>query len=283
MFGIVGSNWRFDAPVVAACSLALGLYIAGVRRYERRRGRHWAARRGWAFGTAILSAIVAIESPLDAAGDARFAPHMVQHLILTDVTAPLLLLGGPLLLALSVAPGRIARGIVAALKSPLGRTLTHPVLTWTLFILTLWVSHYTGFFELALDSEPIHILEHAIYLGTALLFWLPIIPVGPTPWSESPLAYPLRMVYLLLAMPAEAMLGFTINGARHVLYPHYVVAGLADQRAAGEIMWVGGSACMFIAFMFVGFGWAEHEQRLGERSDRYGAKRAIDARQSSRS
>jgi cytochrome c oxidase assembly factor CtaG len=199
---------------------------------------------------------------------------MVQHLILTDVAAPALLLGAPLLLVLAAAPTRLARAIVAFLRGPVGRTLAFPPLTWAAFIVALWVLHFTGFFELALENESVHALEHAIYLATALLFWFPVIAIGPTPWAHGPLAFPLRLLYLLLAMPAEGMLGFVLNGAPRVLFPHYAAAGLADQQAAGEIMWIGATLAMFVAFMIVGFQWAEAEQRAGERYDRLAVESA---------
>ncbi len=253
--------------MLAACASALVAYSLAAVRYRRLRGRQWPPARWWWFAVGAASALIAIESPLDAAGDSRFAPHMVQHLILTDISAPCILLGGPLLLLLSVGPNRVARAVVQFLNGTIGRALTFPALTWTIFIVTLWTLHYSGFFELALESESVHVLEHAIFLAAALLFWLPIVGVGPTPWAGNALAHPMRMVYLLVAMPAEGMLGFTLNGARHILYRHYAGAGLADQQAAGEIMWIGGSLCMFVAFMLVGLDWAKHEQRLGERAD----------------
>ena len=259
------AHWRLDPVVVGSALVALVAYLAGVSRYRALRRRAWPRARTVWFVTAIVAGLVAIESPLDAAGDARFAPHMVQHLILTDVTAPLLLLGAPLLLVLSVAPNRVARRIVGFLRSPVGRVLAFPVFTWIVFMLSLWLLHFTGFFEAALQNEPLHVLEHAIYLGTALLFWFPIIAIGPSPWSHGALAFPLRLLYLLVAMPAEGMLGFTLNSARHVLYPHYAAAGLGDQQTAGEIMWIGGTLAMFVAFMLVGYEWAQHEQRLGDR------------------
>ncbi len=259
------AGWRFDPTVFAVAACAIVMYAAGVRRYRRIRARRWTRGRIIWFALAVGTTLLALESPLDAAGDGRFAPHMVQHLILTDVSAPCFLLSGPLLLVLSISRTGTARRIVAFFKGPVGQVVTFPVFTWLVFILSLWLLHFTGFFEAALDAEPIHELEHAIYLTTAVLFWLPIIAIGPTPWSQNPLAYPLRMLYLLVAMPAEGMLGFTLNGARHVLYPHYAAAGLADQQAAGETMWIGGTLAMFIAFMIVGYQWTEHEQRLGER------------------
>ena len=261
------TNWRFDSLPAITAIVALAAYLAAAARFRALRGRAWPhALTAW-FVAAVLAGLAAIESPLDAAGDARFAPHMVQHLILTDVTAPLLLLGAPLLLVLSTAPTGVARRMVGYLKSPVGRVLGSPIFTWSVFILTLWLLHYTGFFEAALDDGALHVLEHALYLGTALLFWFPVIAIGPTPWSQGALAFPLRLLYLLVAMPAEGMLGFTLNGARHVLYPHYAAAGLADQQSAGEIMWIGGTLVMFVAFMIVGFEWAKHERRLGDKLD----------------
>jgi len=234
-------------------------------RSTRRSGRSWSTGRSAAFFVGVASGIFAIESPLDAASDVRFAPHMLQHLILTDVTAPFLLLGAPVLLALVATPSPMARRIVAVMRSRVAHVIAFPVVTWFVFIVTLWVVHLSGFFEAALEHEPLHELEHAIFLGTALLFWLPVIAIGPTPWVDGPLAFPLRMLYLIVAMPAEAMLGFALYSAKHVLYPHYAAAGLADQQNAGEIMWVGGALAMFVAFMIVGYEWAQHEQRLGER------------------
>ncbi len=261
----VWTGWRFDATMLVPAVLALAAYVWATARYRALRGRAWPRSRTLWYVAGVTAAVLALESPLDAAAELRFAPHMLQHLILTDVTAPLVLLGAPLLLALSVAPNRVARRLVAVLKSRPGRVLAFPLVTWSLFIVSLWLLHLTRFFEAALEHEPVHVFEHALYLGTALLFWLPVIAIGPVPWAHGPLAYPVRMFYLLVAMPAEGMLGFTLYGARHVLYPRYNAAGLADQQNAGEIMWVGGTLVMFVAFMIVGYEWAQHEQRLGER------------------
>jgi len=257
--------WRFDPVVIVACSAALALYATGVRRYRRMRGRPWSLVRSAWFVLAIVIGFATIESPLDAAGDRAFLPHMYQHLILTDLVAPLALLGGPILLVLGGARTDVARRIVAVLRSRSAHAVTFPGFTFGIFITTLWVLHFSPFFELALRFEWLHVLEHAIYLGTATLFWLPVIAVGPTPWSAGPLAYPLRMLYLIVAMPLEGFLGFAIFSEHHVMYSSYVAAGLGDQQAAGELMWIGGSLAMFVAFMIVGYEWSRAEQRLGER------------------
>ncbi len=252
------------AIVAAASAIA---YLAGVDAFRRRRGRAWPYGRTAFFLIGIASGVAAIASPLDAAGDSHFGAHMVQHLILTDVTAPFLLLGGPVLLALGATRPAVARRVVHVLRSRVAHVLAFPLVTWSTFIIVLWTIHFSPFFEAALEFAPLHVLEHALYIGTALLFWLPVIAIGPTPWSDGVFAFPLWMLYLLVAMPAEGFLGFSIYGATHVLYPRYAAAGLADQQAAGEIMWIGSGFAMFVAFMLVGIEWSRADRRAGERSD----------------
>ncbi len=263
MFG----PWRFDALAVASATLAIAAYTAGLVRLHHLGRPRWPRTRTLWFACGIAMGLSAIESPLEAAGERAFTPHMVQHLILTSIAAPLVLCGAPLLLFLSTVPTRVARRAVAWLRGPVGHALAFPPLAWSSFIATLWLTHMTGFFEAALERESVHVLEHALYFGAALLFWFPIVTIGPTPWSTRAFAYPLRMAYLLLAMPAQVALGFAIYTDRHVLYATYVARGLEDQRNAGELMWVGGSLLAMVPLLLVGAAWARSEERAAERAD----------------
>lgn len=275
--------WRLDPAVLAGCALAIAFYAAALRARRRRLGRpgvpapRWPRGRTAALVAALLTTLAALVSPLEDAADRAFAPHMLQHLLLTDVVAPLVLLAAPVPLLLAALPVRAARAVVRLLRSRAAHLALFPGVTWTLFVATLWIWHVGPFFELALDDERIHAVEHVVYLGSSLLFWLPVVAIAPTPWTEGPLAYPLRMLYVLLAMPAEGFLGFAIYGAPRVLYPHYRAAGLADQHAAGELMWIGSGLAMFVAFMLVGAEWGAAERRLGEQENRR-LDRAISAR-----
>lgn len=261
------ARWHVDPLALAVATGSAYAYLAAVRRNDRLRRVPWPRMRTLWFFCGIASALVAIESPLDAAAETHFAPHMVQHLILTNVAAPLVLLGAPLLLVLSAAPTSIARRIVAFLRGPIGQALAFPPLTWGIFVVTLWSLHFTGAYEAALEHERVHVFEHALYFGAALLFWFPVIAIGPTPWSNAPFAYPLRMIYLILAMPTQAALGFALYSERHVLYARYAVAGLADQQHAGEIMWVAGSLFMVVPLLLVGYAWSRAEERAAARAD----------------
>lgn len=260
-------GWQTDPAVIALTVIAVVAYAAGIHRFGKRRGRPWPWRYTLAYAAGVATVYIALESPLDGAGDAYFAPHMAQHLLLTDVAAPCILLGAPLLLLLGALSPRAGRRVVTWLRSRPVHILLFPAVTWTVFVAALWGIHFTPFFEAALEHEGIHVTEHALYLATALLFWTPVVAIGPVPWMQGGLAYPLRMLYLMAAMGAEGLLGFCVFAARRVLYPWYAHAGLADQQAAGEIMWIGGTLVMFIAFMITGAEWAKAEICRGRALD----------------
>ena len=259
---MIWADWHWDAGVLLPALFGLVIYSWGVFRYHALRKRPWRWSYTAAYVAAVGVAILAIESPLDAAADSHFAPHMVQHLMLTDIVAPLLLLGAPLKLWLSCVPHRWAKQSVAFLHHRFMKTLCSPIICWMVFIVALWGVHFSPLYEISLENETVHAGEHALFLFTAIWFWMPIIGEGSMTLQAGQLTFPLRMLYLLVAMPAEAFLGFVIYTARTILYPTYRVAGLADQQAAGEIMWVGAVAVMFVAFMLVGAEWARAEQKI---------------------
>jgi len=102
-----------------------------------------------------------------------------------------------------------------------------------------------------------------------LLFWMPIVRADPV---TSGLSYPARILYLFVAMPAMAFLGLTIVTSRHVLYPAYaqadgVARALADQRAAGAIMWAGTMVMIVPALGLVLLDWMRADEREAARVD----------------
>ena len=162
---------------------------------------------------------------------------MVQHLLLTMVAAPLLVLGAPVTLALLASTPASRRRLSAALRRPPLRTLSQPVVAWALFFGVLWGSHFTGLFEASLRSDGVHALEHVAYLVTAVLFWMPVVGRDPSPVG---LSHPARILYLFFAMASMAFLGLALFSANHVLYPTYGAVegsgegdrGPADRRDA---------------------------------------------------
>lgn len=242
---------------------AVAFYLWGARRYTTRYRRAWPTARtaAYAAGTAAMTAVLLPQ--FDALADESFAWHMVQHLGLILVGAPLILLGAPLLLMLATLPVRPARAIARAAHSRAGQAIFAPVTGWVVFIFTLWGAHFSPLYEFALEHEPAHVAEHLLFILAAMLFWLPVVQVGFVP---RPMAHPARMLYLFLAIPWGAFLGLAIYAARTVLYPHYLIDHsrawvLADQANGGAVMWLGGGFLLFVSFITALCAWAYDEER----------------------
>jgi cytochrome c oxidase assembly factor CtaG len=260
-------SWRFDPltlAILSTAALSYG-YWARVAGFRRHRARYFYA------GLIVL--FVALVSPVDGYADRLLSVHMVQHLLLTLVAPPLLLLGAPVTLALQASSDRFRKGVVLPLLRSRGiKLLSHPAVGWVAFAAVLWGSHFSPLYEAALRSRGLHALEHAAYLGSALLFWWPVVGKDPSPTRLSP---PARLLYLFLAMPQMTFLGLAIYGSDRVLYPHYLVtsarlgtSALSDQHLAGALMWTSGMFLLVPALGLVLMSWLDREDREAERIDR---------------
>jgi putative membrane protein len=261
-------EWRLDPALLAAVTATAALYLAGARR-----ARRWPAVRTAAFLAGLALLVVALQSGLHARGEQLLSVHMVQHLVLTMGVPPLLLLGAPLSLALRTVPASGRRSLARTLRGPL-RGLAHPVVTWALFTFVLVGSHAPAIYDAALRHEPLHEVEHAVYLCAALLFWLPLVGSEPLPAGPSPAG---RILYLLASMPPMALVGVGLVADSHVAYAAYLeparargVSALSDQHAGGMVMWVGGTLVLAVAVLAV--GWValrrEEERQLAREAYR---------------
>lgn len=243
--------------------ITIGCYLAAVRLYRRRYPRRdFSGGRIAAFVSGVVIGVCALLPPVNAWADRSFTVHMLQHLALTMVVPPLILLGAPLLLLLALSPSHIGRKITQLLHHWVFRALTSPVVSWFTFVAVLWGVHLSPIYNLALRNEAVHVLEHCALFTAAMLFWMAVVQVG---YAPRPLPFAARLFYLFWAIPQGAFLGLTIYSARHVLYGHYlagrsVEAALLDQRYAGAVMWIGGGALMFVAFMSTAAVWAASER-----------------------
>ena len=232
-------------------------------------GRTWPRARQAAFASGVAVVVFAIGSPLDAYAGALLSAHMVQHLLLMLVAAPLILLGRPLSVARRSDVGR--RVLPRMLRSRPTHVLVHPIVTWSVYTVVLWGTHFSPVYQAALESGVVHALEHAAYLGAALLFWFPVIGSEPSPFR---LPYPARLLYLFLAGPVGAFLGLAINQASAPLYRHYATlerawgaTPLADQQAGGLLMWTAGGLGMLVAVLVVAAAWARSDRAASARLD----------------
>ncbi|SFE81875.1 cytochrome c oxidase assembly protein [Blastococcus tunisiensis] len=232
--------WSADPVVVAGLLLALWAYLRGRGR-RAVDGERWRAR---CFGGALVAIAVALLSPLDAVSGALASAHMVQHLLLTLIAAPLLVLSAP--------GARLVRGSPAAVRRAIGplrrrlrlgrvaHALRHPGTAWLLHVGTFWAWHAAVLYDAAVRNTAVHALEHATFLLTGVLFWRTVIGVRA---ARVPAGLGVLLLFGL-AM-SSALLSLLLTFGRSPWYTAYGetthvwgLAPLADQQLAGAIMWV---------------------------------------------
>jgi putative membrane protein len=271
--GDVLSAWQIEPHIVLPLLGVWLVYWLGVRAVARDHPRNPVPRwRAWSWYAGLAVIFLALESPIGTYDTTLFSDHMVQHLLLIVVAAPLLAMGAPITLLLRVSSGeQRRRWILPVLHSRVVRVIAHPIVAWVVFAVVMYWSHFSALFGLALDDPGWHFLEHAIYMGAALLFWWPVVGADPSPWR---LPHPARVGYLFLGMPWSSFLGLAIFSAPAVLYAHYETLvrpwgppPLVDQQFAGAIMWVGGDAAFLVAMLLAVWVWLRAEEREGVRID----------------
>jgi len=285
---ILITGWSLPWIPVIGILVAGGLYMRGVRIVNAAHPRHPipASRRNCFLG-GLLALFVAVGSPIDVYDTSFFWVHMIQHLIMLNIAAPLLMMGAPVTLWIRASKPRTRRRfILPLLRSRPVAVITFPVTCWILLgPIVLYTTHFTPMFDSALRIDWVHELEHALYLLAACLFWWPVVGRDPSRWK---LSYPAKLLYLFLAMPALTFLGLALMNANHVIYPTYAAASAArgwgmsaldDQKLAGFIMWVPGGMFVLAAILWTSAQWMKAEQRAGERIDRIlDARRAAGTR-----
>jgi putative membrane protein len=240
-------------------ALSGGWYTLGVLRLWRNAGvgRGIGRLQAAAFAGGWLALVLALVSPLDALGARLFSAHMVQHELLMLVAAPLLVLGRPLAAwTWGLSPARrqvVGRWIRVPWWAATWALLTDPLAAWALHALALWLWHVPSWFEAALRNEGWHALQHASFLGTALLFWWSALG-GDSRSRASGFA----LLYLFTTMLHTGALGALLTLAPTPWYPSYAAAtgalGLdpvADQQLGGLVMWVPGSLAYLVAGLLV--------------------------------
>ncbi len=232
-------GWSGDPLVWLPAIVALILWRTGVRRVNRAHpGNPVPPARTWAWVAGVLAVLFALDSGIERYDTTLFWVHMVQHMLLTLVAPILLLYAGPITLLLRASSAETRRRwIFPFLHSRVVRFLSFPVVSWLLFAVVMWASHFSPLFDAALEDEWIHRLEHALFLGSALLFWWPVVGPDPSPWRMKPAA---KVLYVGLQMPQNTFLALAIYMSTIPLYQHYVTTGrtwgptpLEDQQMAG--------------------------------------------------
>jgi putative membrane protein len=240
-------SWSYPSVVTLALIVVALIYLRGWYQLGNAFPHLVSVWRLAAFMSGVLSLWVAVGSPVAGMDHQLLTLHMVQHLLLMTVAAPLILLGAPVIAMLQSLPKRFRRSVVAPhlrcwpVRS-VGRLLTHPAFCWIASTVTVIGWHVPALFELGMQSEGWHRVEHANFLAAGLLFWGPVVQPWPSLARWPRWSVPL---YLFLAtLPCDA-LSALLTFCNRVVYPHYLsahrivdISPLRDQESAGALMWV---------------------------------------------
>ena len=265
----MSTAWSLEPVVVAALILSGILYARGLARLwcAAGRGSGVRGREVAAFAAGWLVMTTALLSPLHELADVLFSAHMVQHELLISIGAPLLVVGRPLIPFVWAMPpsGRVVVGAWTRREGfrRVWTRVSRPSVAFSLHAVALWGWHLPGPYQSTLTSELMHSLQHASFIGTALLFWWAILSArGTEPGRGAAVAY------LFLTVLQTGALGALLAFSATPWYPAYAattrlwgLTPLEDQQLGGVIMWIPGSLAYVGAGLAIFAGWLRESER----------------------
>jgi putative membrane protein len=250
--------WHAHPSVWAVIALTAGGYAAALRVLGPRLGGRATGRQVATFYAGVLVMWVAADWPVhDLAERYLFSVHMVQHIMLTLVAPPLLLVGTPAwLMRWLLRPPALARTV---------RFLARPLLAGVIYNTVLVATHWPPLVDAVLHSEPLHFGAHCLIFFTALLMWFPVMNRLPEFPTMSP---PARMLYLFLQSVIPTVPASFLTFADGVIYKFYAtvphpfhLSAVADQQLAGALMKVVGGGILWGVIVVMFFRWYAEESR----------------------
>ncbi|MFZ2502076.1 MAG: cytochrome c oxidase assembly protein [Nocardioides sp.] len=276
-FERVWTEWGLDPWLFVVTVWVAGFYLWGVWRLAQR-GDRWPWPRTLAFvGGGMGTFALATSSGLAAYDTVLLSVHMVQHMLLTMVAPVFLALGAPVTLALRVLPPGLRKLLLRVLHSRFALVLTFAPLTFALFVLSPWALYFTSWYDASLRSAYVHEMMHIHLVLVGSLFFWPLIGVDPVPGR---VAYPFRMLLILLTLPFHAFLGVTIMDQQALIGESWYAALRTgpmsswlptiadDQHLAGGVLWGSGDLVGLLLFLVLFTQWARASMREAEREDR---------------
>lgn len=260
-----GDPWAFH--VHADVFLVVSLLCIGYREALRRLGPRLAPagspvatrKQKVSFGAGALLLFVFAFWPVhDLAEDYLFSVHMTQHMVLTLVATPLLLVG---------LPGWLVSWLIRPVL-PVMRRLVRPLPASLIYNGVIAVSHAAGWVNYTSSHELAHFLAHTLLVGTAALMWLPVLHDRPELPSMSA---PVKMVYLFAQSLLPNVPAIFLAFAESPLYQWYATAprvfagfsAVEDQQLAGAIMKTSGTMIIWGVIVVKFFRWYRESERNG--------------------
>lgn len=260
----VWGTWTATPVVSTIMAIATVVYLYGVVRV-RRAGQGWPVSRTLSWFVAMVLLVISLNSSLAAFSHHLFWAHMIVHLLMIMLVPLFLVLAQPIRLASMAVGGSGEDRVERFMNSAVIRWLTSPVFTVPLYTAVLILTHLTGFQQAMFEHMWIHDAELVLYLVTGYLFLLPLVGDELTGHDYS---YPVRFFALLISMGPDTLVGVTLMMTGYEIAPGLAQSrmswpkggilnpdAMADQSAAGAIMWFAGDGLMMCLLVVLAWEW----------------------------
>lgn len=248
------TGWTFDPSIWLGIVIVHGLYLllVGPLRSRFASSQPVSSKQLTYWTLGILTLIIALITPISALADLYlFSAHMFQHILLTLVAPPLMLLGMP---GWFFEPLRTRPALLS-----FARSICNPFIAFGVFNVVFVGWHFPTLYNLALYSSTTHLFEHLTIVLTAFITWMPVL--SPTRLIPR-LPLPLQVFYAFLQSIIGTGLGAILTLAPEPIYVFYAQApriwaipALEDQVWAGLIMWAGAALLWLLTLTIVFFRW----------------------------
>ena len=256
--------------------LITGLYLYAIGSLRKRYYPEEPVKTGQTvtFLLGIFFMFLSLVSPLDELGDSYlFSAHMVQHLVLTMVGPPLLVIGTPGWFIKPLVRNKIAFRIAKA--------LTYPAVAFVLYNVDFWLWHAPRLYNATLENQNIHILEHLTFIVFGILNWWPIfsqskdlprLPIGG------------QVLYLFFSGMPSVLLGAGLTFSPPLYAPYIAaprvwgISAATDQQLGGLIMWVPVSISYIVVMSVLFIRWMQQQEakQLAQEREAYARQEAED-------
>ena len=256
-------HWHPHLEVVLGLILVQCAYLYGIGPYRRRQtdSPEINPRQTIMFTLGTFVIFLSLTSPLHILSDHYlFSAHMLQHVLITLICPPLLIVGTPGWLASKLFQHRWSISVFRRIFHPLGAVVIFNI------IFSMW--HLPILYNLSVSYHWVHILEHSLFISASIVMWWPICSQVQ---SIPKLPYPIQMLYLFVMSLAQIIVFGIITFAREPIYQHYIdapriwnISPLVDQQLGGIIMKVG-SGFLFLFLMIIAFfKWFDEDSNSEE-------------------
>ena len=254
------TDWTLPIWLTVSIVLTAVVYVRGWLVIRRTRKAQFTDVRLVSFLGGLGLLWLAVGSPMDGFADVLLSAHMVEHLLLMSAIPMMLLYGLPVVPLLRGLPGPVVRWIVGPLLRVsvlrrVGQWLVTPAVAWLAMNVAYLGWHAPAAYDLALENETWHGVEHMCFLVTSLLFWWYILRPWPAKERRDDWGV---LVYLALADVVMTLLSAFLAFCDRPVYPYYLdhpnpfhIPVLDDQVLGAVVMWVLGSFAYLVPAMVI--------------------------------